>query len=110
MARGKRYENALKQIDRSKLYAPDEALKMIHGMATAKFDETIELHFRLGIDPRHADQQVRGAGKRRWVKKEAHQARPKNSASSLALRVTPQPSLSRCIFSRITLNSEVEAR
>lgn len=56
---GKRYDNAMKQIDRSKLYAPDEALKMIKEMATAKFDETIELHFRLGIDPRHADQQVR---------------------------------------------------
>lgn len=56
---GKRYENASKQIDRSQLYAPDEALKLAQKLATAKFDETIELHFRLGIDPRHADQQLR---------------------------------------------------
>lgn len=56
---GKRYDNALKQIDRSQLYAPAEALKLVQELATAKFDETIELHFRLGIDPRHADQQLR---------------------------------------------------
>lgn len=56
---GKRYDGALKQIDRSTLYPPAEALKMVKDMATAKFDETIELHFRLGIDPRHADQQLR---------------------------------------------------
>ncbi len=56
---GKRYDGALKQIDRSTLYPPAEALKMVKDMATAKFDETIEMHFRLGIDPRHADQQLR---------------------------------------------------
>jgi large subunit ribosomal protein L1 len=56
---GKRYENALKEFDRDTLYAFEEAIKMAKKMATAKFDETIELHFRLGIDPRHSDQQVR---------------------------------------------------
>ncbi len=56
---GKRYIGALKQIDRSKLYSPEEAVRLVKELATAKFDETIEMHFRLGIDPRHADQQLR---------------------------------------------------
>ncbi len=58
-AEGKRYTNALKEFDRAKLYSLEEAVKLARKMATAKFDETIELHFRLGIDPRHSDQQVR---------------------------------------------------
>ncbi|NPV68703.1 MAG: 50S ribosomal protein L1 [Anaerolineae bacterium] len=57
---GKRYIGALKQIDRSKLYSPEEAVRLVKELATAKFDETIEMHFRLGVDPRHADQQLRG--------------------------------------------------
>jgi len=57
--RGKRFETALKTIDREQLYDPREAVKLVKDNATAKFDETIELHFRLGIDPRHSDQQVR---------------------------------------------------
>jgi large subunit ribosomal protein L1 len=57
--RGKRFETALKTIDREQLYDPREAVKLVKENATAKFDETIELHFRLGIDPRHSDQQVR---------------------------------------------------
>jgi large subunit ribosomal protein L1 len=57
--RGKRYEEASAKVDRSKLYAPEEAVKLIKELANAKFDETIEMHFRLGIDPRHSDQQVR---------------------------------------------------
>lgn len=56
---GKRYTAALKTFDRSKFYTLEEAVKLAKKMATAKFDETIELHFRLGIDPRHSDQQVR---------------------------------------------------
>jgi large subunit ribosomal protein L1 len=56
---GKRYNEANSKIDRSKLYAPDEAVKLVQELARAKFDETIEMHFRLGIDPRHSDQQVR---------------------------------------------------
>ena len=58
-SQGKRFETALKTIDRSQLYDPREAVKLAKQNATAKFDETIELHFRLGIDPRHSDQQVR---------------------------------------------------
>jgi len=57
--RGKRYQDALKSFDRDTDYPLEEAVAMTQKMATAKFDETIELHFRLGIDPRHSDQQVR---------------------------------------------------
>lgn len=56
---GKRYEAALQKIDRSQLYSPEEAIKRLKECATAKFDETVELHFRLGIDPRHSEQQIR---------------------------------------------------
>jgi len=57
---GKKYIDALKTYERSKYYDPSEALKIVVNNAKAKFDETIELHVRLGVDPRHADQQVRG--------------------------------------------------
>lgn len=60
MKRGKKYEDAAKQIDRSKLYEPSEALNLVKEIAVAKFDETVEAHVKLGVDPRHADQQVRG--------------------------------------------------
>jgi large subunit ribosomal protein L1 len=56
---GKRYQNALKDIEDNKLYTLAEAVGLAKKAATAKFDETIEMHFRLGIDPRHSDQQVR---------------------------------------------------
>ena len=56
---GKRYLTAAKTVDHDKVYPLAEAVKMIKSMANAKFDETIEMHFRLGIDPRHSDQQVR---------------------------------------------------
>ena len=56
---GKRYKEALKTFDRQRNYAIDEALKLVKDNAKAKFDETIEVHFRLGIDPRHSDQQIR---------------------------------------------------
>ena len=56
---GKRYKDALKTFDRRKHYPMNEALKLVQDNAKAKFDETIEAHFRLGIDPRHSDQQVR---------------------------------------------------
>ncbi|MCL2773960.1 MAG: 50S ribosomal protein L1 [Oscillospiraceae bacterium] len=59
--RGKRYQETAKLVDRNKLYEPDEALSLTKQTAKAKFDETIELHVRLGVDSRHADQQVRGA-------------------------------------------------
>ncbi|HBI27235.1 MAG: 50S ribosomal protein L1 [Syntrophaceticus sp.] len=59
--RGKRYRSVIDKIDREKLYDLDEAMALVKDNATAKFDETLELSVRLGIDPRHADQQVRGA-------------------------------------------------
>jgi len=57
----KRYSEALKKIDRTKLYLSDEAIKLAKEVKTAKFDETVDLAFRLGVDPRHADQMIRGA-------------------------------------------------
>lgn len=57
---GKKYTDAAKQIDRATLYEPNEAVALVKKTATAKFDETVEAHIRLGVDPRHADQQVRG--------------------------------------------------
>ena len=58
---GKKYSDSMKLIDRSKQYDPDEAVALVKQTAKAKFDETIEISVRLGVDPRHADQQVRGA-------------------------------------------------
>ncbi|MCY4615618.1 MAG: 50S ribosomal protein L1 [Chloroflexi bacterium] len=59
--RGKRYRTASEQIDADRLYEPDEALGMVRTSATAKFDETVELHLRTGLDGRHAEQQIRGS-------------------------------------------------
>ena len=61
MFRGKKYKDSAKLIDRSKLYETEEAMKLVTETAKAKFDETIEAHIKLGVDSRHADQQVRGA-------------------------------------------------
>ena len=61
MTRGKRYTDSSKLIDSAKYYDSEEALDMVCKTAKAKFDETVELHVRLGVDSRHADQQVRGA-------------------------------------------------
>jgi large subunit ribosomal protein L1 len=58
---GKKYDDALKKVDREKLYEPQEALELVKSISTAKFDESVEVAFRLGIDPKKADQQVRGA-------------------------------------------------
>lgn len=60
MKHGKKYIDSQKQIESGKLYETDEAVKLAIDTAKAKFDETLELHVRLGVDPRHADQQVRG--------------------------------------------------
>jgi len=57
---GKRYREASKLIDRTHLYAPQEAVRLLKQTAGAKFAETVEAHVRLGVDPKHADQQVRG--------------------------------------------------
>ena len=61
MKRGKKYVEAAKLIEREKQYDAAEAISIIKKIATAKFDETVEAHIRLGVDGRHADQQVRGA-------------------------------------------------
>lgn len=58
--RGKRYQEVAKLVDADKLYSPAEAIELVKKCASAKFDETVEVAFKLGVDPRHADQQVRG--------------------------------------------------
>jgi len=59
--RGKKYQDSVKMVDKTRLYDPSEAVALVCQTSKAKFDETIELHVRLGVDSRHADQQVRGA-------------------------------------------------
>ncbi len=61
MKKGKKYQDSVKLIEKGKLYDPVDALDLVCKTATAKFDETVELHVKLGVDSRHADQQVRGA-------------------------------------------------
>ena len=61
MFRGKKYSDSVKLVDKTKLYEPAEALDLAVKTSKAKFDETVELHIKLGVDSRHADQQVRGA-------------------------------------------------
>ena len=61
MKHGKKYVESVKLIDKAKLYESTEAIDLAVKTATAKFDETVEIHVRLGVDSRHADQQVRGA-------------------------------------------------
>jgi large subunit ribosomal protein L1 len=58
--RGKRYEESAALVDKTKAYSPDEAVDLAKQTAKAKYDETVEIHMRMGLDPRHADQQVRG--------------------------------------------------
>ncbi len=60
MKKGKRYLEAAKLIEKNKAYEVEEAMDLVLKTGTAKFDETVELHMRLGVDPKHADQQVRG--------------------------------------------------
>ena len=57
---GKKYQEAVKLLDRTKTYPPQEAIELTKKMAHARFDETVELHLRMGLDPRNANQQVRG--------------------------------------------------
>ena len=61
MKHGKKYNANLAQVEKAKLYDSEEAMALVCKTATAKFDETVEIHIRLGVDSRHADQQVRGA-------------------------------------------------
>src|SRR6266581_3880495 len=60
MKHGKNYTEKSKLVDEEKLYGPTEAIKLAKESSFAKFDETVELHLRTGLDPRHADQQIRG--------------------------------------------------
>ncbi len=60
MKRGKAYLETAKKREKLKMYEVPEAMDLVKGMSTAKFDETVEIHIKLGVDPRHADQQVRG--------------------------------------------------
>ena len=59
MSKGRKYLEALAKVDRDKLYSRAEAVSLLKETAYTKFDPTVEVHFRLGVDPRHADQQVR---------------------------------------------------
>lgn len=61
MKRGKKYVSVIEKVDREKLYSPSEAIKLMKENKTAKFDETVDVAIRLGIDPRQAEQQVRGS-------------------------------------------------
>ena len=61
MKHGKKYQDSVKLIDHLNQYDPDQATELVISTGKAKFDETVEAHIRLGVDPRHADQQVRGA-------------------------------------------------
>lgn len=61
MKHGKKYQESAKLVEAQRQYDPGEGIELVQKTAPAKFDETIELHVRLGVDPRHADQQVRGA-------------------------------------------------
>ena len=60
MKQSKRFIEASKMVDMTKAYEPEDAIKLVVDTATAKFDESVELHVKLGVDSRHADQQVRG--------------------------------------------------
>ena len=59
--RGKKYQDSVKEYDKTELYDVEDAMDIVVKTSKAKFDETVELHARLGVDGRHADQQVRGA-------------------------------------------------
>ena len=61
MKKGKRYQEAAKLRDKTTLYEAPEAIALVKQVASAKFDETIEVHLKMGLDGRHADQQIRGA-------------------------------------------------
>ena len=59
-SRSRRYTNVAERVDPDQSYSPEEAIDLLKDLSTAKFDETVELHLRTNVDPRHADQMVRG--------------------------------------------------
>ena len=67
MKHGKKYNQGAQLVDRAALYEPSEALDIAVKTATAKFDETVEVHIRLGVDSRHADQQVSHVARDRYL-------------------------------------------
>ena len=87
MKHGKKYVDSAKLVDRNKFYDTNEALELCVKTATAKFDETIEVHVKLGVDGRHADQQVRGAI---VLPNGTSQNRPRPRDLQRATRRTPQ--------------------
>src|SRR4051794_41841366 len=58
---GKKYDDAVKKVDRDRLYTPQEAMELLREVSYVKFDPTVEVHIRTGLDPRHAEQMVRGS-------------------------------------------------
>ena len=97
MARmGKQQKAAIAKVEEGRRYAPSEALALAKEAKFAKFDETVELHIRLGVDPRHADQQVRGVvALPHGTDRQARRRRPRsNSAGNSADAPSGRPS--RC--------------
>ena len=91
--RGKRYNEISQKVDKTKVYTPEEALELVFETKSAKFVETVELAIRLGVDPRHADQQVRGTvvlpnGTGKNVKILAITSGAKNSKKEVAGKIT----------------------
>ena len=108
MKHGKKYNQGAQLVDRAALYEPSEALDIAVKTATAKFDETVEVHIRLGVDSRHADQQVRGAvvlpngtGKKVRV---AVFAKPPQALRSSALRILSLRSRARASWISMSLS------
>ena len=88
MKHGKKYVDGAKLIDRSKLYDVNEALDLCVKTGTAKFDETVEVHVKLGVDSRHADQQVRGAIAKRCASSRSARATPRRTPRPQALSLS----------------------
>jgi hypothetical protein len=90
MAHGKKYIEAAKLIDQHKLYDPKDAVTLAKKTTVAKFDETVELHLNMGLDPRHADQQVRGVASRTdWASRSGYWSSPKEKASGSPRKTRP---------------------
>ena len=98
-AHGKRYAEARGAIDREKLYAPGEAVATLKALPDAKFDETVEISMNLGVDPRHADQMVRGVcnlpnGSGRTVRVRSSPAAPRRTTPARRVPTSSAPRIS----------------